>query len=214
MHWPPLAPHIAADVVTHWPLAQQPAQLMVPQLHAPLVQVWPDAQVPQAVPPDPHALADCAAAATHRPWASQQPFGHDVGLQVQVPAGPQVCPVPHAAQAAPAVPHALAAWPVNARQVPFAWQQPFAHEVGVQAQRPVASQVCPFAQAAQAPPWLPHAWSVEGTHTPAAVQQPAHPARSHVHAPLVQAWDGAHAVQAAPAVPHAAAVVCVTHCPF
>jgi len=38
-HWPPLAPHCPAEAVTHWPLAQQPLQLMLPQLQAPLLHV-------------------------------------------------------------------------------------------------------------------------------------------------------------------------------
>ena len=87
-HCPPFAPHMAADVVTHWPLAQQPAQLMLPQLQPPLLHVCPEAQVPQALPPEPQAVVDCAPIATHRPCESQHPFGHDVGLQTQVPAGP------------------------------------------------------------------------------------------------------------------------------
>jgi len=103
-HWPPFAPHMLAEAVMHWPLAQQPAQLMLPQLHPPLLQVCPEAQVPQALPPEPHAAVDCADCATHRPCESQQPFGHDVGLQTQVPAGPHAWPVAHAAHAAPAVP--------------------------------------------------------------------------------------------------------------
>jgi hypothetical protein len=34
-----LAPHCVAEAVTHWPLAQQPLQLMLPQLQAPLLHV-------------------------------------------------------------------------------------------------------------------------------------------------------------------------------
>jgi hypothetical protein len=55
---------------------------------------------------------------------------------------------------------------------------------------------------------------VAGTHRPPALQQPAQALRSHTHAPDAQVWEGAHAVHAAPAVPHAAAVAGVTHCPF
>jgi len=46
------------------------------------------------------------------------------------------------------------------------------------------------------------------------VQQPVQPARSHVHAPFVQACDGAQAAQLAPAVPQAAAVGGLMHWPF
>ena len=108
-HWPPLAPHCPAEAVTHWPLAQQPLQLMLPQLQAPLLHVWPDAHMPQALPAEPHAVADCADSATQRPCESQQPYGHDVGLQTHLPVVSQVCPAAHAAQAAPAVPQVAAA---------------------------------------------------------------------------------------------------------
>ena len=141
----------------HWPLAQQPLQLMLPQLQAPLLQVWPDAHMPQALPAEPHAVVDCADSATHRPCESQQPFGHEVGLQTQRPAVSQAWPVAHAAQAAPAVPQAAAAWPALGTQVPFDWQQPFGQDAGVQAHLPVASQVCPAARRCTRRPWLPHA---------------------------------------------------------
>lgn len=75
--------------VTHWPLAQQPAQLVPPQLHPPAVQVWPAAHVPQLLPLAPQAEALCCAVATHLvPW--QQPPGQDVALQTHAPAVPQV----------------------------------------------------------------------------------------------------------------------------
>jgi hypothetical protein len=110
-HCPPLAPHWEAETVTHWPLAQQPAQLMLPQLHAPPLQVCPDAHMPQALPPEPQAAVDCADCATQRPCESQQPFGHEEGLQTQLPAGPHAWPVAHAAHAPPPVPHAVIDWP-------------------------------------------------------------------------------------------------------
>ena len=213
-HCPPFAPHAAADAVMQTPFAQQPAQLMLPQLQPPLLQVWPVAQVPQALPPAPHAAVDCADCATQRPCESQHPFGHDVGLQTQVPAAPHACPLAHAAHALPAAPQVVADCAANATQVPFAWQQPPGQDAGVQAHLPVASQVCPPAQAAQATPWLPHAWLVAGTHSPPALQQPVQLVRSQAHAPAVQTCDGAHAVHAAPAVPQAAVVGGFTHCPF
>jgi hypothetical protein len=55
---------------------------------------------------------------------------------------------------------------------------------------------------------------VAGTQSPAALQQPLQAARSHAHAPLVQACDGAQVAHAPPAVPQAAAVGGVTHWPF
>ena len=119
-HCPPFAPHAVVDAVVHWPFAQQPLQLMLPQLQAPPVHVCPEAHVPQALPPDPHAVVDCADCATQRPWASQQPLGHDVGLQTQAPAGPHAWPEAQAAHVAPAVPHTPVDWPAYAMQVPFA----------------------------------------------------------------------------------------------
>jgi len=65
--------------------------------------------MPQALPAEPHAVADCADSATQRPCESQQPFGHDVGLQTHLPDVSQVCPAAHAVQAAPAVPQVAAA---------------------------------------------------------------------------------------------------------
>ena len=109
------------------------------------------------MPPEPHTVDDCADCARHFPCESQQPFGQVVALQAHFPAAvSQVCPDAQAAQAAPAVPHAVVDWPAWARQAPFVWQQPFGQEAGVQAHLPVASQVWPDAQAAQAPPPLPH----------------------------------------------------------
>jgi hypothetical protein len=155
-HWPPLAPHCPAEAVTHWPLAQQPLQLMLPQLQAPLLQVWPEAHMPQALPAEPHDVVDCADSAMHRPCESQQPFGHEVGLQTHRPAASHAWPEAHAAQAAPAVPQVAAAWLAYGTQVPFDWQQPFGQDADVQAHLPVASQVCPAAHAAHAPPAVPH----------------------------------------------------------
>jgi hypothetical protein len=213
-HMAPFAPHIVADAVMHWPFAQQPAQLTVPQLQAPAVQVCPVAHMPHELPPDPHTLSDCDPCATHVPLESQQPFGHDAGVQTHVPAGPQVCPDAHAPQTAPAAPHAPGDWPAYIRHVPLAWQQPLGHDAGVQAHLPVASQVWPVTHGAQALPWLPQAWSLAGSHRPPVVQQPLHEARSHAHAPAVHACDGAHGAQSAPAMPQAAAVGGVTHRPF
>jgi hypothetical protein len=64
--------------------------------------------MPQALPAEPHAVVDCADSATQRPCESQQPLGHDVGLQTHLPVASQVWPAAHAAQAAPAVPHVAA----------------------------------------------------------------------------------------------------------
>jgi len=156
-HAAPFAPHAVGDAVVHWPFAQQPAQLMLPQLQAPAAQVWPDAHMPHDLPPEPQTVVDCADCATQCPVESQQPFGQEAGVQTQVPDGPHACPEAHDPQPAPAVPHAFVDWAAYIKQLPFVWQQPFGHDAGVQTHLPVASQVCPVAQAAQALPWLPQA---------------------------------------------------------
>ncbi len=58
----------------------------------------------------PQALVLCAEVATHLPVASQQPVGHDVGVQPQAPVAPQIWPVAQVPQVAPAVPQALVDW--------------------------------------------------------------------------------------------------------
>jgi hypothetical protein len=61
------------------------------------------------------------------------------------------------------------------------------------------------------PPLLPQAAFVGGTHCPVASQQPdGHDAPLHAHAPWAQVWPAAHAMQVAPAVPHAETVGVVT----
>ena len=97
--------------MTHWPLAQQPLQLMLPQLQAPLLHVCPDAHIPQALPAEPHAVVDCADVATQCPCESQQPFGQEVGLQTQRPPVSHAWPAAQAAQVAPAVPQIVADCP-------------------------------------------------------------------------------------------------------
>jgi hypothetical protein len=112
-HMPPFAPHICGEVVvTHEPLLQQPAQLVVPpQLHEPFVQAVPVEHFPQLLPPEPQVLPFCAVNATQLFVVSQQPLGQDIGLQTQAPdAVSQVCPVGQPAHIAPR-------WP----QVPMAW---------------------------------------------------------------------------------------------
>jgi hypothetical protein len=60
VHTPPPTPHAVVDgVVLHTPpLVQHPLQEVPPQLHAPLLHDCIAAQVPQALPFDPHALVD------------------------------------------------------------------------------------------------------------------------------------------------------------
>ena len=79
-HCLPLAPHADADAVTQLPFMQQPEQLMLPQLQAPLLHVCPPAHMPHALPPDPQTVADCADCATHRPCESQQPLAQKLNI--------------------------------------------------------------------------------------------------------------------------------------
>lgn len=107
---PPLAPQAVFEAVTQAPFEQQPAQLAPPQLQAPLLQAWPEAQVPQAAPFEPQALVFCAAVRTHFPVASQQPPEHEAGVQLQTPAALQAWPLAQATQAAPPVPQPGVDW--------------------------------------------------------------------------------------------------------
>lgn len=64
-HTPPPRPQVELDgVVLHTPLAQHPLHDVPPQLQAPALQAWPVAQVPHALPADPHAVADWLAVRT------------------------------------------------------------------------------------------------------------------------------------------------------
>lgn len=94
-------------------------------------------------------------------------------------------------------------------------QQPLGHELALQAQAPVESQVCPVLHAAQSPPFLPQAPVVGVVHCPAVLQQPVvQEVASQVQAPLSQAWPVAQAVQAVPRAPQAAAVAGLTQLPL
>ena len=96
--------------------------------------------------------------------------------------------------------------------MPVESQQPFGHDVASHTQVPlVASHASPDPQAAHAAPFLPQAAAVAVTHCPAELQQPLlHEPPPHEHDPLLQVWPAAQATQAAPCVPHSAAVVGVT----
>jgi hypothetical protein len=107
---PPLAPQAVVEAVTQAPFEQQPLQLAPPQLQAPLLHVWPEPQVPQALPPEPQAAVDCPDEATQLPPESQHPFGHDAVVQVQTPALPQAWPLAQERHEAPAAPQVPAAW--------------------------------------------------------------------------------------------------------
>jgi hypothetical protein len=102
----PLAPQVVFDDVTQEPFEQHPRQLEPPQLQAPALQLCPELQAPQAAPLVPQVLVLCPEVATHLPVASQQPLGHDEGVQAQTPALLQAWPLAHEPQVAPAVPQA------------------------------------------------------------------------------------------------------------
>jgi len=90
----------------------------------------------------------------------QQPFGHEVALQTQLPLlVEQVVPVAHGAQAAPDFPHWLMVWLANGTQV-APLQHPFAHDEALQRQAPFV-QAWPVAQAVQAAPPVPQVWTPE-----------------------------------------------------
>ena len=152
--------------------------------------------------------------ATQFCWASQQPLGHDVGLQTQAPAAPQAWPLAQGAQAAPAVPQAALPCAAYATHVPSVLQQPFGHDVASQAHLPFVPQRWPDAHATQAPPPVPPVVAVAVAQTPAVVQHPLHESLPHAQTPALHDCDGAQATQAAPEVPQAATVGDVTHWPL
>lgn len=102
-----MAPQLSCPEVWHWPFAQQPPQLVPPQLQAPLVHAWPDPHVPQLAPFEPHALVLWDEGPMHLPVASQQPPEQEEGVQVQTPVLLQACPLAQEPQLAPAVPQAV-----------------------------------------------------------------------------------------------------------
>jgi hypothetical protein len=189
-------PHCAALGATQLLPLQQPAgQLAALQpVHAWLVQLPPPHEA-QAAPPVPHSLA--WSPLLHTPCASQQPFGQLVASQTHAPETQrwpvaQAAPAPqahapfeqrsarasHAPHAAPPPPQLAVLCAPGATQV-FPLQHPEGHELALQTQVP-PEQVCPAAHAVPAP---------------------------QRHVPLVQVFvPPEHGAQAAPPVPHAAAL--------
>jgi len=109
VHDPPPLPHVWFDVLLHTPLLQHPLHAPPPQLHAPAVHVCPVSHMPQALPPEPQAVAVSFASARHvAPW--QHPFGHEPGVHVQTPAALHACPLPQVVHAAPPVPQMPCPW--------------------------------------------------------------------------------------------------------
>jgi hypothetical protein len=168
----------------------------------------PLVQAPHAAPPVPHEAFDSEAYGSHAPFAVQQPFGHDVPLQVHCPLL-HTWPAAHAVQAAPAVPHEWLAWEANASHVPAAVQHPLGHEIASHTHWPVVLlHSWPVGHATHAAPPVPHDMldsEPYASHVLPGVQQPlAHCAPPQVHAPEAHDSPEAHAAQAAPPAPHEA----------
>jgi len=136
----------------------------------------------------------------------QHPLGQEVALQTHAPLE-HVVPVPQALQAAPAVPQVEL---LDVRHWPVESQQPLGQEVALQTHAP-PEQAWPVEHASQALPPEPHVvadcadWAMQRCW---ASQHPfGQVVASQTHFPAVvsQVWPLAHAVHAAPAVPHAVA---------
>lgn len=90
----------------------------------------------------------------HAPVAVQQPFGQEVASQVQLPAW-HSCPVEHAPQTTPLLPHAEEDSLDDATHVLDAGSQQPAHALPSQVHAPLA-QVWEPAHSPHAEPALPH----------------------------------------------------------
>jgi hypothetical protein len=180
-----------------------------------LLQVWPRAHEPQEAPPVPHELPDWLPYASQVPLAppTQQPLGHVFASQVHVPLVVSQSPLPHAAQAAPPVPHEDADSELHASHVPVAppLQHPVGHEVASQTQVPLLllhSRPAPHApQLAPAAPQDALDSEAQASHVPVRppLQQPCgHELASQTHWPVavLHSLPAAHAPHAAPPAPH------------
>ncbi len=194
LHDSPPVPHAASDGWLHVGPVQHPLVHVSthPEQRPSPVQVCPDGQEPQTLPPVPHAVIRLPG------WHDsplQQPEGQPMPSHTHLPPR-QCCPDAHAApppqehepaalqlsestssqavQPLPEVPHAVKAGDSHVSSAP---QQPFAHDVLLQRQTPLM-HTCPTPQGAPVP---------------------------HVHSPVMQPSDvpDAHALQVAPARPHA-----------
>jgi hypothetical protein len=104
------------DAGVHWQTPVAPHTCMLP--HA-----------AHAAPAAPHFAVVCAARRTHAPFASQQPFGHELASHTHLPpATSQRWPAMQVEQAAPAVPHAVSPAVVHC---PVLLQQPLGQEVAL-----------------------------------------------------------------------------------
>lgn len=234
-HALPLFPHWVADGgVRHDAPAQQPdGHDAALHTHVPATQAWPGAQ---ALPPPhrhwpPLQLSLRRPHATHAPplepqlaveapdWQTppeQQPDGHDVASQTQVPARHR-WPALHAApppqrhwpplqvsdvvalqamQAAPLVPQAEVEVP--AWQTPPA-QHPEGHDVELHPAQAPDVQVWPVTHIWHAPPPVPHALVEVPAWQEVPAQQPeGHEVASQTQVPETHRWPALHT---APPVP-------------
>jgi hypothetical protein len=202
LHAPPPVPHAASDGWLHVGPVQHPVVHVStqPEQRPSPVHVWPVGHEPQVLPPVPHAVIRLPG------WhvsAAQQPVGQPIPSHTHLPPR-QCCPEAHAApppheqepaalqlsestssqavQLVPELPHAVNVGDAHVSPAP---QQPFAHDVALQRQTPLR-QTCPTPQGAPVP---------------------------QVHSPLMQpsAVPDAHALQVAPARPHAEGEMTSSH---
>jgi hypothetical protein len=91
----PSVPHAPTDGVSHVSPEQHPFAQFAGEhpLQTPPLEHFPPGQVWHVEPPVPHAVGDVPV--THV-LPEQQPFGHDVALQTQLPFEHVVCPATHA----------------------------------------------------------------------------------------------------------------------
>jgi hypothetical protein len=142
----------------------------------------------------------------------QQPPGHVVASQVQVPLVVSHRPFEHGEQVAPAVPQDVPDCEPHGSHVPVGppLQQPLGHEVASQMQLPlVLSQSRLEPHAPQVAPAVPHDCAdsdAQGSQVPEGppLQQPlGHEVASHTQLPVeLHSVPDGHALHATPALPH------------
>ena len=141
------------------PLQQPVGHDTASQTHWPVVVLHscPEPHEPHAAPPVPHELLVSDPYGWHVPLDVQQPVGHEVASQTQLPL-PLLhsSPVAHALQAAPDAPHDTLVSAEGCSQVPVEVQQP-GHDVPPHVHCPlVLSHASPMPHALHAAPPVPH----------------------------------------------------------
>ncbi len=177
--------------------------------HCPAVlQVWPVGHPPQAAPPVPQDVTDCAEYPSHVPLV-QHPLGHVFASQAQVPLVVSQRPFVHGLHVAPPVPHDDPDWDAHgSHTAPL--QHPLGQEAALQVHVPLLTlHVCPPLQAPHVAPPVPHDafdCDAHGSHVPVGppLQQPSgHDVASQTQLPVVlHSCPCAHALHAAPFAPH------------